>query len=244
MLNKNKLIVCVFSVSILSSLSSISLSEDVLGEQSKYVTNQPDPNTPISISENISKNLDDCATIVKSKVAKEIKQIELSYETDNPSTVIFCYWGNHLVTSIESEQDNQLTVKIPKKLVYSISDTDCEEGDLITLVDEEVAFPLDIIREKKENVIVIEFSKGRHIIEFIGVSITPDPLPSDYCGIVMGFDSQFLPPKFQIERGMKAEQIRCNEGLELTLKSNNGEPICVKPETKQKLVERGWAKPV
>lgn len=237
---------CVLSMSVLAGLLSSFMSEDVFGEQSAgwYVTNQPEPSSFVFISEDVSENYEDCADIVDSKVAKEAKQIELSYEANASSTVTFCYEDNHLVTSIEAEQDDQLAIKIPKKLVYSISGTNCEEGDLITLMDGEEASPINVIHNKKENTVVIKFSKGHHIIEFLGVSIIPDPAPSRYCGIVMGLDSQFLPPKFQSELGMKAEQVRCNEGLELALKSNNGDPVCVTPQTKEKLIERGWAKPI
>jgi hypothetical protein len=241
---KSKLIMLTLSLSVLTSLSS-SLSEDVFGEQStgEYVINQLELNSFVFISEDVSKNYNSCADIVDSKNAKNIKQIEISYETRASSTVTFCYEDNHLIASTEAEQSDQLTVKIPKKLVYSISDTDCKDGNMIILMDREEASPINIIHSKKENVVIIEFPEGHHTIEFLGVSIIPDPPPTRYCGVVMGLGSQFLPPKFQIERGMKAEHVRCNEGLELLLKSNNGDPACIKPETKQILIERGWAKP-
>lgn len=48
------------------------------------------------------------------------------------------------------------------------------------------------------------------------------------------------PPKKQIEQGLSADQIRCNEGLELIKKLTDSSPACVRPQTAQKLVERGW----
>ncbi len=51
-------------------------------------------------------------------------------------------------------------------------------------------------------------------------------------------------PLKQFESGTSLGEIQCREGLELLLKTSNNHPICVKPETKTKLVERGWAKPV
>lgn len=51
----------------------------------------------------------------------------------------------------------------------------------------------------------------------------------------------FLSPKQQFKNGLLAFQIQCNEGLELIFKSSNGSPACVKPQTAEKLVERGWA---
>jgi len=49
-------------------------------------------------------------------------------------------------------------------------------------------------------------------------------------------------PKKQLQSGVLAEEIKCKEGLELAFKNTNNSPVCVKPATLQKLIERGWAK--
>jgi len=49
-------------------------------------------------------------------------------------------------------------------------------------------------------------------------------------------------PLKQFKSGIAADEIVCKEGLVVTIKSSNGNPACVKPETKEKLIERGWAK--
>jgi hypothetical protein len=49
-------------------------------------------------------------------------------------------------------------------------------------------------------------------------------------------------PLQQFKFGIPMDEIRCKEGLELILKTSDGSPACAKPETKQKLIERGWAK--
>lgn len=54
--------------------------------------------------------------------------------------------------------------------------------------------------------------------------------------------SKTLQPLKQFEAGIKAEDIFCKEGLQLTFKVTNDNPVCVKPDTKVKLIERGWAK--
>jgi hypothetical protein len=108
-------------------------------------------------------------------------------------------------------------------------------------MDNEEILPTSVIHGNKDNTITIEFSKGIHTIEFVGVSIIPDPSPSQYCGFVMGFDSLYLPPKFQFERGMKTEQVKCNDDLALLKKVSNDLPICVSFETGQKLLERNLA---
>ena len=62
--------------------------------------------------------------------------------------------------------------------------------------------------------------------------IPPDAYPACLCP-----DS----PLKQLESGISPEDIECKEGLELIFKSTNGSPACVKPQTAEKLVERGWA---
>ncbi len=49
-------------------------------------------------------------------------------------------------------------------------------------------------------------------------------------------------PKHQIANGVLPQDVICKEHLELIFKSSNNSPACVKPETKEKLIERGWAR--
>lgn len=51
-------------------------------------------------------------------------------------------------------------------------------------------------------------------------------------------------PIQQFRAGIPADKIQCGEGLSLIFKSSNANPACVTPESREKLVERGWAKPV
>lgn len=49
------------------------------------------------------------------------------------------------------------------------------------------------------------------------------------------------PPLKQFQAGIPSEEIKCKEGLDLVIKVSSGFPACVKPQSKQKLLERGWA---
>jgi len=51
-----------------------------------------------------------------------------------------------------------------------------------------------------------------------------------------------LPPLKQLKSGISTGQFSCLQGLTLVIKSEDNSPACVKPQTAQKLVERGWAK--
>ena len=50
-------------------------------------------------------------------------------------------------------------------------------------------------------------------------------------------DGKLLSPKKQVSQGIEPENIQCKESLVLFLR-DNGQPICIKPTTMQKLVER------
>jgi len=49
-----------------------------------------------------------------------------------------------------------------------------------------------------------------------------------------------LPPLRQISSGTLSESVVCSDGLVLMKKLADNSPACVKPQTAQKLVERGW----
>lgn len=56
--------------------------------------------------------------------------------------------------------------------------------------------------------------------------------------------NNIMSPLKQFESGIPSNETKCKEGLELILKSSDSSPACVKPETREKLIERGWAKPI
>ncbi len=55
-------------------------------------------------------------------------------------------------------------------------------------------------------------------------------------------DSNLLSPLKQFRSGVSLDDIHCKENLVLIMKSSTDSPACVTPDTKQKLIERGWAK--
>ncbi len=140
---------------------------------------------------------------------------------------------------IDADSDGMLEVDIPIEMLYSLPSTDCKPtGDFFVILDGEEAFyeitPTDI-----GNLVKVEFTEGFHKIRIAGWVILPDPSPSQYCGIVEGYDKQYLAPLDQIDHGVEPKFIRCNEGLTL-IQKYDGAPACVKPETITKLIERGW----
>jgi len=48
-------------------------------------------------------------------------------------------------------------------------------------------------------------------------------------------------PKWQVFCGTLPDKVICNEGLQLIFKSTDDSPACVKSQTAEKLIVRGWA---
>ena len=64
-------------------------------------------------------------------------------------------------------------------------------------------------------------------------------------GQVDGGDSSYTKvdkPLKQFKSGISIQNIHCIEGLQLVIKAEDGSPGCVKSDTAQILVKRGWAK--
>ncbi len=56
-------------------------------------------------------------------------------------------------------------------------------------------------------------------------------------------DSQFiLSPLKLYKAGIPIEEIHCKSNLELALKSTNGSPVCLTPDSIDRLYNRGWIK--
>ena len=146
---------------------------------------------------------------------------------------------NSITALIDADSNGILSMDIPLVMLYSLESTDCKvTGDFIVMLDGEEASYV-ITPTEIGHLVTVEFTKDFHEIEIIGTTIIPDPSPAQYCGIVEGYEKQFLAPLDQTDRGVKPEFIRCNAGLVLIQKIDDS-PACVKPETKIKLIERGW----
>jgi hypothetical protein len=52
----------------------------------------------------------------------------------------------------------------------------------------------------------------------------------------------FPPPLQQLTTGIAPKDVACKKGLNLVLNAEDGSPACVKPDTAQKLIERGWVR--
>lgn len=51
---------------------------------------------------------------------------------------------------------------------------------------------------------------------------------------------EFPSPLKQFKSGIPAINVKCNQGFSLIIRQEDDKPACVKPDTVQKLIERGW----
>lgn len=140
---------------------------------------------------------------------------------------------------VDAYSDGTLEVNIPIEMVYVLNSKDCVPSNDFFVFSTEGEIPHKITPSDIGNLVKIELKEGANRIEIAGSYIIPDPSPAQYCGIVEGYDKKYLPPLDQIGRDMKPTAVRCNEGLVL-IQRYDASPACVKPETKEKLIERGW----
>lgn len=56
--------------------------------------------------------------------------------------------------------------------------------------------------------------------------------------------STVIPPLKMIKDGYSTKDVKCNLGLWLVTKTEDGSPACIKPDTAYILIHRGWAKEV
>ena len=130
-----------------------------------------------------------------------------------------------------------ITLVLPRQLIDSKTVGD-EDDDFFVLLDSKEIQRSDIASEKLR-LLLIPFSDDASQVNIIGVNY-PEQMGENACnGTHDPPFSQLLSPLKQSEMGMPYSEITCVYDLILVQKYDET-PACVKPETKQKLIERGW----
>ncbi len=85
---------------------------------------------------------------------------------------------------------------------------------------------------------------GHWLLEWVirAKNVSGKVLESSLFSRYLIIEPNFIPtsPLKQYESGTMAKDVTCKQGFQLIIKAADGSPACVKPETKIKLVERGW----
>lgn len=168
-----------------------------------------------------SANAEEILILVENEVRK------VYYTGENIVSVSF----NHRSASVifEAGGDARLEVKAPK--VYKHFDP-----GLVILRN---GLEVDAIRESDECFYYLTFETEKS--EKIEIVFAHWP---EFPEVVENCETFAVSPPKQISLGASPKEVQCQKELVLITKSSDGSPACVKPETKQKLIERGWAKPV
>jgi len=150
-----------------------------------------------------------------------------------------------------------ITIKIPRDKLDS-KDRNCEDeefsiyrsGKHTTITENKTAFNREVTFNFQNNdrKFIITGQNSEYslncILKFFGESKSLDQGISTekYKQLYENLSPEFKTPKQQVDFGFLPQEIKCKEGLNLIFKSTDGSPACVKPESIQKLIERGWAK--
>ena len=169
------------------------------------------------------------------------ENLGLEYTIDSGNIVEICHNPDlvTLIMKVDAVSDGQITIEIPRKMIYSLSQY-CESQALILLINDTELINANIVNTPKSRIITLDFPQGQNTIELIGGYML-DVRIRDYCGVIYGYSSKYLSPLKQINNGISSKGVLCNEGLEIILKYTDNSPACVKPVTAEKLIARGWA---
>jgi len=98
---------------------------------------------------------------------------------------------------------------------------------------------------------VINNGKIYHADSIYKVDFGPFAKTPDNAELVKIFEMEYKPPKKIVDSlGIEEsgyvyniiQNIMCKQGFEKVIKDSDGSPACVKSDSAQKLIERGWAK--
>jgi hypothetical protein len=181
---------------------------------------------------------------VSENMCFDLESVDLNYTMNNGKILEACaggYRNPQVIMSVESYADTQISVEIPKIILYSV-DQDCEFlGVFMSINDEDIdAYYFTTIEDTAfSRIITFDLSKGYNEIEFLGGYTLGDDV-HQYCGEIYGHASKYLSPKKQADNGRPAYAIRCNESFEKIYKSTSDAAVCVKSKTVEKLIQRDW----
>jgi hypothetical protein len=137
--------------------------------------------------------------------------------------------------------DGQLIVHLPREIIDATRDGEDQSFRVFVGKDQGVSRIIsdEIYNDEKIRVLAINFTKNDDFIGIVGTFFAER-------GSSTTMDNPFgtFSPLRQYELGIYAEDVICSDGLVLVVKVNKEFPACVKPETKIKLLERGWIKHV
>ena len=173
--------------------------------------------------------------------AQSCEPIELQYDIEYGNVESTCYNKEAVSLLMEvSRGPSQITVHLPKTMIFSL-DQECNSaGEIMVLFNEEEidSSRLTISETSSERIATLILPEGFNTIEFIGTFTLGRPSPLDICGSIHGYNTQYIPPLKQWGFGVDPTEVRCNNGMELIFKQIGNDPACVKTIHIEKFLER------
>ncbi len=120
-----------------------------------------------------------------------------------------------------------------------------DTGEVVHHNKQTVKLNYDEVREVREGFTPTKHGsylvevKQNQIVEYTQFVII-DPKNNSEDKTIKNNSINIKSPLKQFKSGISSENVVCKENLQLIIKSSDRTPACVKPETKIKLVERGW----
>lgn len=220
-------------------ISLVASQSFAFAQQDQLLTSRTDKINEIQ-KDNQWKNFWVKGNYYNSTLDSELQVFKIPYKIDGGRVLKIVYDDKRadILVNIESKAKGTLYINIPRNL--PVTNSGNEQSFPFIIVDGEET---QVIEERDQcyRNFAIPFEKGNEEIELIGSLLLTAIQPY---GLKVPDDCVITPsPRLQIElNGVPFEQIRCDKKLELIFKRTDSSPACVKPETKLKLIERGWGK--
>ena len=150
---------------------------------------------------------------------------------------LFCEHGSLLIdVSSQSKLDISLEIELPRNMLDP--KTNDKDSRFFVLRDgEEINYEEIPYRDYRK--LSMSFPHNTNEIEIIHAFVLA--LKPPMCKVTDNPPySLILPPLKQFKSGVPVDEIQCKEGFLKVIKKSNGNPACVKPETKSELVQRNW----
>lgn len=143
-----------------------------------------------------------------------------------------------LMFFINASNNGQLIVNLPRSIIDS-RNGNSDKPFFVTVNKATTGVSNAIFSEINDTYVrtlKINFTRDTSEIGIVGNLLAPK-YPLATTPIVAS-------PLWQIQHGVKPEDVKCNSNFELVFKSQDNLPACVSPENVSRLVSIGWAKPI
>jgi|CXWL01.1.fsa_nt_gi plastocyanin len=162
--------------------------------------------------------------------------------SENIEIVNIKSYHQNILINIDAKKDGEIKIQLPLDLIqirYKCLPIGKNDVPFVVIDGFEIKIKSKTL-SGKQFLIEVPVQKGDKQIEIIttvdnGLWAFPAGCPIEFFENAISFY-----PKKQLEKGILSENVICKDQLQLIFKSIDGSPVCVKPETVTKLIERGW----